>query len=80
MDRLPPRRCIHVSTRGVLCQCGYARRVDDQRVLMPRHCGRAQLAAALGALIADFEVVRRGPAAKSSSVDLDDNATIYTLL
>ncbi|KAK9836017.1 hypothetical protein WJX81_006493 [Elliptochloris bilobata] len=38
------------------------------------------LVAALEALIGEFEVVRRGPAAKSSSVDLDDSTSIYSLL
>ncbi len=47
----------------------------------PACCGRRGLAGALGELMADFEVVRRGPrAAQTDAVDLEDGTVIYSLL
>ncbi len=47
----------------------------------PACCGRRGLAGALGELLADFEVVRRGPgAAQTDAVDLEDGTVIYSLL
>jgi len=47
----------------------------------PACCGRRGLAGALGELMADFEVVGRGPrAAPPAAVDLEDGTVIYSLL
>jgi len=47
----------------------------------PACCGRRGLAGALGELMADFEVVGRGPgAAQTDAVDLEDGTVIYSLL
>ncbi len=47
----------------------------------PACCGRRGLAGALGELMADFEVVRRGPgAAQTDAGDQEDGTVIYSLL